>query len=66
MRSISEETVLTDEQKNEPAVEHDEQIEDLDVEGTDAEHIKGGAVSSLAGKHEPGVEAQHNETLLRA
>jgi len=45
--------------------EHDERLEDLEPEREDAEAVKGGF-----GKKDPveldGVDAQHNETLVRA
>jgi hypothetical protein len=52
-------------QDKDPVIE-DEQVEDLDVETGDAEDVKGGAAASMGYKWEPGVDAQHNETLLRA
>jgi hypothetical protein len=55
-----------DRNRDDTTVEQDEHVEDLDVDPADTENVKGGAASSLVRKDEPGVEAQHNETLLRA
>jgi hypothetical protein len=57
-----------DEQQNEPAIE-DDTIEDLDVEATDADNVKGGAASNAgadAVESRTGFTSNHNDTLLRS
>jgi hypothetical protein len=58
---------MDDLRKDEAKLEHDLEIDDLEVDGRDADDVRGGAGTAKPDPGYPGgVSAQHNETLLES